>query len=163
MPALLQRGMTYRFRGLEPDHYRHLFGLSDAELAKHGAVRMIADASPGFPCRISLDDAAPGESLLLLNHVSHDADGPYRASHAIFVGEGVGEAADFVDRIPPALDRRVLSLRAFDGAGMMIDAALAQPGEADEALRRLLTNLAVDHVDAHNAVCGCFAARARRA
>ena len=155
--------MTYRFQGLEPDQYRHLFGLSEVELAKHGAVRMIADKSPGFPCRITLDDAAPGETLLLLNHVSHDGDGPYRASHAIFIGEGAACAADFSDEIPPALDRRVLSLRAFDGSGMMVDAALAQPGEADAALRRLLTDPAVDHVDAHNAVRGCFAARAVRA
>ena len=154
--------MSYRFQGLEPDQYRHLFGLSDEELAKQGAVRMIADTSPGFPCRITLDDAAPGESLLLLNHVSHDSDGPYRASHAIFVGEAAARAADFVDRIPPALDRRVLSLRAFDGAGMMVDAALVQPGKADAALRELLANPAVDHVDAHNAVRGCFAARAIR-
>ena len=124
---------------------------------------MIADTAPGFPCRITLDDAAPGESLLLLNHVSHDSDGPYRASHAIFVSEAAESAAEFVDRIPPALDRRVLSLRAFDGAGMMVDAALAQPGEADAALRHLLENAAVDHVDAHNAVRGCFAARAVRA
>jgi len=124
---------------------------------------MIADTAPGFPCRITLDDAAPGESLLLLNHVSYDSDGPYRASHAIFVSEAAESAAEFVDRIPPALDRRVLSLRAFDGAGMMVDAALAQPGEADAALRHLLDNAAVDHVDAHNAVRGCFAARAVRA
>ena len=124
---------------------------------------MIADTAPGFPCRITHDDAAPGESLLLLNHVSHDSDGPYRASHAIFVCEAAESAAEFVDRIPPALDRRVLSLRAFDGAGMMVDAALAQPGEADSALRHLLANATVDHVDAHNAVRGCFAARAVRA
>ena len=155
--------MTYRFRGLEPDNYRYLFGLSDADLAKHGAVRMIADASPGFPCRIILDDAEPGESLLLLNHVSHESEGPYCASHAIFVGEGAVRAADYTDEIPPALGRRVLSLRAFDGAGMMVDAALAQPGEVDAALRQLLANPAVDHVDAHNAVRGCFAARATRA
>jgi hypothetical protein len=155
--------MTYRFRGLEPDPYRHLFGLSEAELAKHGAMRLIADSSPGFPCRITLEDALPGESLLLVNHVSHESDGPYRASHAIFVGEAAADAAEFTDRIPPALDRRVLSLRAFDTAGMMVDAALAEPGAADQALRRLLANPAVDHVDAHNAVRGCFAARAVRA
>jgi len=155
--------MTYRFRGLEPDHYRHLIGLPEQELANHGGVRMVADKRPGFPCRITLDDAAPGESLLLLNHVSHDSAAPYRATHAIFVDEAATVAADYIDRIPPALDRRILSLRAFDDAGMMVDAALAQPGEADAVLRQLLANSAVDHVDAHNAVRGCFAARAVRA
>jgi hypothetical protein len=45
---------------------------------------------------------------------------------------------------------------------MMVDAALAQPGEADEVVRRLLANEWVDHIDAHNATRGCFAARVDR-
>jgi hypothetical protein len=123
---------------------------------------MTADATPGFPCRITLDDAEIGETLLLVNHCSHDGDNPYRATHAIFVNESATEAAIYVDEVPPALDRRVLSLRAFDQAGMMTDAALAQPGEADAVIRGLLASDAVDHVDAHNATRGCFAARIDR-
>ena len=153
--------MTYRIRGLDPTPYRHLMGLSDAELASHGTVRMTVDSKPGFPCRVTLDDLDPGTTALLLNHVSH-SDGPYRASHAIFVSENASEAADYPDSIPPALDRRILSLRAFDGRGMMVEAALAQPGEADAAVRGLLANASVDHIDAHNAVRGCFAARIDR-
>ena len=155
--------MTYKISGLEPSQFSHLVGLTDEELAAHGAVRMIADSSPGFPCRITLDDAEPGETLLLVNHVSHDGNNPYRASHAIFVSENAGQAAVYEDEIPPALERRVLSLRAFDEDGMMVEAALAQPGEADEAVRRLLANEWVDHIDAHNATRGCFAARVERA
>ena len=84
------------------------------------------------------------------------------ASHAIFVSESASAAAVYQDEIPPALERRVLSLRAFDEDGMMVDAALAHPGEADEAVRRLLANEWVDHIDAHNATRGCFAARVDR-
>ena len=124
---------------------------------------MTADGRPAFPCRITLDDAKAGETLLLVNHCSHDGNNPYRASHAIFVSEGATEAAVYEDEIPPALDRRILSLRAFDKAGMMSDAALAQPGEADAVVRRLLENEAIDHIDAHNAIRGCFAARVDRA
>jgi len=155
--------MTYKISGLEPSQFRHLFGLGNEELAAHGAVRMIADSSPGFPCRITLDDAEAGEALLLVNHVSHDGNNPYRASHAIFVSENAGQAAVYQDEIPPALERRVLSLRAFDQDGMMVEAALAQPGEADQVVRRLLANEWVDHIDAHNATRGCFAARVDRA
>lgn len=154
--------MTYQISGLNPAPFRHLIGLSDEELALHGAIRMIADKQPGFPCRVTLDDAAVGETLLLVNHLSHEADNPYRASHAIFVSEGAGEAARYEDEVPPALDRRILSLRAFDADGMMIDAALAQPGEADRVIRRLLGDPAADHIDAHNAIRGCFAARVGR-
>lgn len=155
--------MTYRFSGLEPAQFAHLFGLSDEELARHGAVRMIADGPKSFPCRVQLDDAEAGEPLLLVNHVSHDGNNPYRASHAIFVSETAPVARLFNDEIPPALDRRILSLRAFDRGGMMVDAALVQPGEADPVVRRLLADPAVDHVDAHTATRGCFMARAERA
>ena len=154
--------MTYRIRGLDPAQYRPLADLSEGDLAAQGAIRMTVDSNPGFPCRVTLDDLEPGTSVLLLNHVSH-GDGPYRASHAIFVSEQASEAAVFDDSVPPALDRRVLSLRAFDDKGMMVDARLAQPGEADEAIRSMLVDRSVDHIDAHNAVRGCFAARVERA
>ena len=154
--------MTYSMTGIDPVPYFPLYGLGDADLALHGAIRMIADASPGYPCRVRLDDAAIGQSMLLVGHISHNAATPYRASHAIFVTDGAIAPARFVDSIPPALDRRILSLRAFDAAGMMTDAALAQPGEADRAVRDLLADPAVDHIDAHNATRGCFAARIER-
>ena len=154
--------MTYRIFGLDPAHFAHLFGLSDKELAERGAVRMIANGQPSFPCRIQLDDARAGEPLLLINHVSHEGSNPYRASHAIFVSEIASEAARYEDQVPPALDRRILSLRAFDRKGMMIEARLAQPGEADPAVRRMLADEAVDHVDAHTAIRGCFMARVER-
>ena len=51
----------------------------------------------------------------------------------------------------------------FDKAGMMTDAALVQPGEADATIRKLFASDAVDHIDAHNATRGCFAARVERA
>jgi len=153
--------MTYKISGLDPSAFSHLTGLSEAELAAKGVLRIIADAASGFPCRVTLDDAAPGEALLLVNHVSHSG-GPYHASHAIFVTEGIEEAAFYVDQVPPALDRRILSIRAFDTAGMMADAVLVQPGEADAAFRLMLADPKVDHLDAHNATRGCFAARVDR-
>ena len=153
--------MAYRVTGLDPAPFRPLFGLPDSELAKRGAIRMTVD-SPTFPCRISLTDRAVGEKVLLLNHVSHDVVGPYRASHAIFVTEGAGEAAEYVDQVPPVFEKRVLSLRGFDAAGMMADALITQPGEADSGIRKLLANPAVESIHAHNAVRGCFSAKIER-
>lgn len=154
--------MSYRITGLDPACFAHLIGLTDDQLAAHGAVRMTADARPSYPCRARLDDVEVGETLLLVNHVSHDGEGPYRASHAIFVGEGSAVVATYHDKVPPALDRRILSLRAFDHRGMMTDAALAHPGEADATIRQMLGDDRVDHIDAHNATRGCFAARIER-
>ena len=154
--------MTYRIRGLDPAPYRPLFGLSDGELAARGIVHMTVSEKPSFPCRVTLEDRDIGEQVLLLNHVSHDVANPYRASHAIFVAEGDYEAAEFVDEVPPVFSSRILSLRGFDHGGMMVEALLTQPGEADQGIRRLFANPSVATVHAHNATRGCFAARIER-
>ena len=152
----------FAIAGLDPAPFALLYGLSDAELAARNVVRMTADAKPGFPCRVTLADAEPGETLLLLNHEYQPAETPYRGRHAIFVREGAAAAALFVDAVPEQLATRLLSVRAFDGDDMMVDgeviegyllAALIERGFADPALADL-------HV--HNARRGCFAARVDR-
>ena len=154
--------MSYVVRGLDPTPFRALFGLSDEELAERGAVRMTVN-SPTFPCRVSLTDRALGEKVLLLNHVSHDVANPYRATHAIFVTEVDEEPAEFVNEVPPVFKTRVLSLRGFDEDGMMADALLTQPGEADAGIRKLFENAAILTIHAHNATRGCFSAKIERA
>jgi hypothetical protein len=154
--------MTYRITGLDPAPFRPLFGLSDEELARRAAVRMTVTEKPSFPCRVTLEDRELGETVLLLNHVSHDVANPYRASHAIFVVEGAEDAAEFVDEVPPVFATRILSLRGFDGDGMMAEAILTQPGEADAGIRKLLANPDIATIHAHNATRGCFAAKVER-
>ncbi|HVU30431.1 MAG TPA: DUF1203 domain-containing protein [Sphingomicrobium sp.] len=154
--------MTYKIKGLDPAPFKPLFGLSDSELEKRGVVRMTV-TDPTFPCRVSLTDRKIGETVLLLNHVSHDVANPYRASHAIFVAEVDQEPAEFVDEVPPVFQKRSLSLRAFDESGMMEDALLVEPGAADGAIRKLFSNPKVRTIHAHNAVRGCFSAKIERA
>nr|NUR38147.1 DUF1203 domain-containing protein [Sphingomonas sp.] len=153
--------MTYRITGIDPAPYQHLFGQSEEELARRGIVRMTVD-SPTFPCRVSLTDRAIGETVLLVNHISHDVANPYRASHAIFVSEGDQEAAEYIDEAPPVFEKRILSLRGFDTEGMMVEALLTQPGEADAGIRKLFANPDIQTIHAHNATRGCFSARIER-
>lgn len=77
--------MTFRITGLDPEPFRPLYGLSDEDLARYGAIRMVASSSPGYPDRIEMRDAEPGETLLLVNFMHQPAETPYCASHAIFV------------------------------------------------------------------------------
>jgi uncharacterized protein DUF1203 len=154
--------MTYRIKGIDPAPYRPLFGLSDEELESRGVVRMTVTAKPSYPCRVSLTDRDVGETVLLLNHVSHDVANPYRASHAIFVAEAEEQPAEYVDQVPPVFGPRVLSLRGFDKEGMMADAILTQPGEADAGIRKLFENPAIETIHAHNAGRGCFSAKVER-
>ena len=155
--------MTFRIHGLPRAAYAHLIGLADAELAAHGAVRMTCETPHSFPCRVGLRDLEPGETALLLNHTHQPADTPYRASHAIFVGEGSNEADPAPGETPAVLARRPLSIRAFDDAGNMLDADLVDGTDAPALIERLLENPRAAYADIHYARRGCWAARAVRA
>lgn len=150
--------MAYRIEGLAPEPFAPLFALSDEELAERNARRIVADSPSGYPCRVSLREAAPGEELVLVNHVSHDAPTPFRASHAIFVRRGA-EPRSFRDEAPDYLDRRTIGLRGFGADGMMKNALLAMPGGADSKIRELLGRDDVAEIHAHTAALGCFLAR----
>lgn len=153
--------MTYSIQGLSPETFAPLFALDDAALAAINARRVTATADRGFPCRISLDDAKAGEELILLHHVSHDVDTPFRSAFAIYIRPGV-ESATYRDELPPVFEGRPLALRAFDDKGMLRTARLAGPGEADGAIRDLFADTGISYIDAHNAAHGCFAARIER-
>jgi hypothetical protein len=153
--------MTYRIEGLQRADFDALFALDDADLAARNARRVTA-TGPGFPCRISLEDAPAGESLILLNHISHDVATPYRSAYAIYVREAAVDPATYVDATPPVFDGRPIVFRAFDAKGMLQTAALALPGQADEKIRMLFDDPAIAYIHAHNAAHGCFSARIDR-
>lgn len=151
--------MTYRIEGVRREDYSGLLGLAEGELARHGARRVTANSKPGFPCRVTLEDAEPGESLILFNHVSHDVRTPFRSAYAIYVRESASAPACFVDTTPPVFAGRALGLRGFDAEGMLRGALLALPGEADSKIRALFDRPEIETIHAHNAAAGCFAAK----
>jgi hypothetical protein len=155
--------MTYRISGLSPDRFAHLFGLPDDALAAHGALRVRATASRGFPCRVTLEDAAEGETLLLLNHEDHAANTPFRSRYAIYVRECAAEALVLEDATPPVFEGRPIAFRAFDAEGMLRAASLALSGDADARIRELFARPEIAYIHAHNAAHGCFSARVDRA
>jgi hypothetical protein len=155
--------MSFRIVGLSPEPFRHLYGLSDAALAAHGARRCRVDKTPGFPDRVEVRDLEPGESALLVNYFHQPAETPYRASHAIFVREGAERAYDAVDTVPDVIRTRTISLRAFDAAHLMVDADLADGAQLPALIERFFANPAVAYLHAHYAKRGCYAARIERA
>lgn len=151
--------MAYRIEGLRRDAYAGLLGLPGDELSRRNARRVIAGAKPGFPCRVTLEDAEPGESLILFHHVSHDVPTPFRSAYAIYVRETATEPACYVDEPPPVFAGRTLGFRGFDSQGMLRGALLAPPGEADSKIRELFERPEIEAIHAHNAAAGCFAAK----
>lgn len=154
--------MGYRIEGLSRDRFDDLIGVSDAALAQCGAHRVRATSKPGFPCRISLEDAEIGETMILLNFASHDVPTPFRTTYGIYIREQPATAPRFVDRVPPVFRCRTLWLRGFDAEGMLHSALLALPGEADRRIRALFEQPEIATIHAHNAACGCFLATAER-
>lgn len=155
--------MTYAVTGLPLDDFSPLFALSDEALAARGVIRRTADYSPGYPCRITLQDAQPGESVLLLNHESHSAPTPYRSAYAIFVREAADATLQIQDALPPVLKGRPIALRIFNDQGMLIGADLSRDEPLDAAIRNAFESPSTAYIHAHNAAHGCFVARIDRA
>jgi hypothetical protein len=154
--------MSLRITGLPAADFAPLFALPDADLAARGAMRVVADAPHAYPCRVSLTDAAPGQPLLLVNYEHQPAATPYRSRHAVYVREGE-TTFDAVDQVPDQLRRRILSLRAFDAAGMLLDADLVEGSTLEGVAERLLALPGAAYLHAHFAKPGCYAARIERA
>ncbi len=156
--------MSFAVKGLDPAEFRPLFALSDDALAARGIIAKIADRKPGFPCRISLEDAEPGERVLLLNYESHKAATPYRSAYAIYVREKAAGTAEYVDALPPVMEKRPIALRIFDADGMLIGADLGREGAETKAkIEAIFENPEAAYIHAHNAMHGCFSAEIRRA
>ncbi len=155
--------MDFRITGLPPELFQPLFGLPDAQLARHGAVRCIVDRKPGYPDRIELRDPDPGESVLLVNYAHLPVETPFRSSYAIYVREGARARYDRINEVPEQFRSRVLSLRAFDENDMLCDADIVEGGAVEGLIERLLSRPETAYIHAHYAKPGCFAARIDRA
>lgn len=155
--------MSFRISGLPLSQFSPLFAMSDAELAGQGARRVTADEHPGFPCRVSLQDAEIGETLILLNYEHLPVATPYRSRHAIYVRESATEARLGIDEVPQQLRCRLLSLRAFDADGMMKTADVVPGTAIDNLIEHMFANPNIAFLHVHNAKPGCYAARVDRA
>jgi len=158
--------MDFRISGLPADPFLLFFGMTDDELLAHGARRVIAtpDMLPTMPpCRVSLRDAEPGEVSILLHYPHHVSPAsPYRASGPIYVREGVRETASFINHVPSQQRIRLLSVRAYDESGIMVDADVTEGSELEAAIERMFRRDDVAFLHAHNAKRGCYSCRIDR-
>jgi hypothetical protein len=155
--------MNFQIHALPSEPFAPLFALSDDALRAHAIRRVVADASGGFPCRVSLQDATEGERLLLLPYEHHSVDTPYRASGPIYVRENAIPAQPAANEIPLLLRRRMLSLRGYDAKGMMRSAEVVPGVEIEAAIARIFAIDRIVYLHAHYALPGCYACRVERA
>ena len=155
--------MTFHFSGLPLEPFKGLFALSDEELLARGMRRYVADEKPGFPCRVTLEDAEPGERVILLSYAHQPADkSPYKAEGPIFVRENSTDHYQR-DAMPPVLPGRLLSLRGYDHDDLIIEAEVVNGTDLEAELTKFFANPDVAYVHIHYARRGCFACRVDRA
>lgn len=155
--------MEFQITGLSPEPFGPLFELGDAELETLGIRRCIADEKPGFPCRVSLEDAEVGEELLLLPFEHQSAHSPYRASGPIYVRRIATRRFATPNTIPEPLRLRLLSVRAYEADGMMRGANVCDGEALTSLIGQFFADPAVDYLHIHYAKRGCFACRIDRA
>jgi len=154
--------MRFQISGLPIERFTQYFAMTDAELAAHHARRVVADSKPGFPCRVSLVDAEPGETLILLPYTHHDVDGPYRSTGPIYVREKAKQAQPNVDEIPDVAKTRLMSVRAYTPVGVLHASAVAEQEALMDLIQQFLSDKTVAYLHLHNAKPGCYSCRVDR-
>src|SRR3954463_12349058 len=152
----------FQISSLRRDDYEGLFGLDEEALARRGAKRYVVDKKPGFPCRVSLEDAEPGERVVLVPYDHQPAGSPCRASGPIFVREMARTVSVPVDTVPALLRTRLLSVRSYDERHMMTGAEVIEGAQLEKALARALESDRVSYLHIHFAGPGCYACRVDR-
>jgi hypothetical protein len=153
---------AFRIVGLPLQEFAPLFSLNETQLAQKGAHRLIADKKPGFPCRVSLQDAEPGEAVILLPYAHHAIESPYRASGPIFVRESADEVSLAPGEIPAVLPTRLLSMRGYDENGMMLSANVVEGRQIKAQIENCFADPRINYIHLHNAGAGCYSCRVER-
>jgi hypothetical protein len=154
----------FRVSGIPADVIEQMRLLTDDELKKQRAVRRIVDARPGFPCRVTLEDAEIGESVLLFNFEHLPGPSPYRSVGPIYVRESASKTYSKINEIPEVLRvaDRVFSVRAYDETDLLVEAEVIKSVEIDGVIQRLFANASTAYIHVHYAGPGCYSCRIDR-
>ncbi len=158
----MEMDTNFKITAIE-ENFEHLFDMTEDELYEIGAKRMTVDSKPGFPCRVSLEDANVNEEVILFPYQHHKVKTPYKSSGPIFVRQHAIKAALKINEIPLMLDHRLLSLRIYNEYGMMIDARTAMGNELKNEIQLIFSDINTNYIQVHNASPGCYNCQINRA
>ncbi|MGB9476635.1 MAG: DUF1203 domain-containing protein [Candidatus Udaeobacter sp.] len=133
-----------------------------AESGAEDHVIVKVDSATGYPCRHCLHWAQPGERVILFPYASIPAGYPYSETGPIFVHAEACRRYSATGEYPADF-RNGRVLRAYDSNYNMIDAEVAQEGDPEPLVEKLLQNPKTAFVDARSVTRGCFTFRIQRA
>lgn len=154
--------MDFRITGLPVEDFTPLLAMDDDALRHVGVTPLVADAPHAYPCRVTLEDAMPGEHVLLLTHAHQPADSPYASSGPIFVRRNAMATHIAINRVPDQQRRRLLSVRAYDHRNWLVDGDVTPGNDLESLIERLFARPEVSYLHVHNARYGCYACRVDR-
>lgn len=155
--------MDFRITGLSPEPFKPVFQLDADALSAIGAQRVFADDASGYPCRVSLEHALPGEELILMSYQHQPGHSPYRAAGPVFARKSALNAFDAVNVVPEPVRVRLLSVRAYDGDDMIVEAEVVEGNVIEALIERYFERDDVAYLHLHYARRGCYACRVDRA
>jgi hypothetical protein len=128
-------------------------------------VRLVeVDAPTGYPCRVTLEYAQPGETVLLFKHNPFAAASPYAEEGPIFARRGARPAAlarnmlpDYVRAMPH------IAVRGYDDTTAIAYAEVAPGAACEAAIRRAFANGDIVYAHVRAGAYGCFQFRVDRA
>lgn len=154
--------MNFKIYALDHKEFTPYFNLSDIELEKIGVQKMIVDEYPGYPCRVSLEDAEIGEEVLLLSYNFHKTNSPYNAKGPIFVRKNKATREYSKNEIPKMLLHRLLSFRGYDKNGIMKSAITESGQKSKEIIEEIFENNDIEYIHIHNSSPGCYNCEVKR-
>jgi hypothetical protein len=155
--------MSFRLSGLQVELFQPLFAMNDDELRSKGIERRTTAPGDDYPCRISLQVARPGESVLLLSYPVQPESSPYRSISPIFVREAATTRYVGHDKVPEQLMPRLTSVRAFDDRHYIVAADVTPGAQLGELAERFFGRPEVSYLHVHHARWGCYVGRIDRA
>ncbi|MEN3324963.1 DUF1203 domain-containing protein [Mariniflexile soesokkakense] len=154
--------MKFKINALNHQEFISLFEKSDIELEKQSIKRMIVNEKPGYPCRVSLEDAEIGEEVILVSYEFHKTNSPYKSRGPIFVRKGIETKEFQYNEIPVMLNHRLLSFRGYDKKGFMKVAKTEKGLDTKKIIEQIFENTKIEYIHIHNASPGCYNCEVRR-
>ena len=156
-------GPDLSIEGLDFNLFSKYFSMSDTDLEAAGAYLFVADKKSCYPCRVSLQDAEIGDTVLAIHYEHHPAQGPYRSGGPIFIRKDAKTAKLGPNEIPKMLRPRLLSIRGYSSKALMLEGDTVAGEEIESVLENQFRNSAVDYIHIHNAGAGCFNCEVKKA
>jgi hypothetical protein len=114
-----------------------------------------ADSPEGYPCRLCLRWAQPGERLILFPFASIAPGRPYSESGPIFVHAERCERYRLTNEFPAEF-RRGRAIRAYDSEQNMIAGEVVNGNEPEAVIEKLLQNQETAFLQVRSASRGCY-------